>query len=332
MNADLPLEPADAAADTDAAPVAAAGVQRHLVSGSSLDEAAALYGQLHHAHRVELTPRHDEPFAYRLRAVGDERMLLRSSTLSAQRWGRIEPQGRYLLTWAQRGSAVFDAATALEHVLLPGVPAMYPTGRPFSFEAAPGTVLHTVDLDADYLRRLRGPVEDESAPLAFTRNLDDSSLARLQAGLAAATPDLLGPATSAARRRELTDTIGRLVLEAFLVTDLRAPEQYAGAVGRALEFIEAHCTEVVTLVDIASAARVSPRGLQHAFARSDLPTPMTVLRQTRLRRAREALLSSDPRRASIADVARSWQFSHLGRFASHYSAEFGELPSETRQR
>ena len=103
--------------------------------GSDLDEATSFYAALHNAHRVTLTPA-TRAFSYRLRTVGDADMTLRSSTLSADRWGLIEPEGRYLLTWAQQGTAVIDAGTDEEQLLHPGTAAMYPTGRAFTLEVA----------------------------------------------------------------------------------------------------------------------------------------------------------------------------------------------------
>jgi AraC-like DNA-binding protein len=46
---------------------------------------------------------------------------------------------------------------------------------------------------------------------------------------------------------------------------------------------------------------------------------------------RTDLRLADPVRTTVADAARAWGFSHLGRFSAAYAARFGEYPSETLQ-
>jgi AraC-like DNA-binding protein len=36
--------------------------------------------------------------------------------------------------------------------------------------------------------------------------------------------------------------------------------------------------------------------------------------------------------SAITDVANEWGFWHMGQFAADYQSQFGELPSETRNR
>lgn len=129
------------------------GDVRRDVAGQDIDEATAFYAALHNAHRVALTPV-GRAFSYRVRAVGHASMTLRSSGLTANRWGRIEPDGQYLLTWAQGGSAAIDADTEQEQILTPGIAAMYPTGRAFTLDAPAGVTLHAVDFDASSLEAL----------------------------------------------------------------------------------------------------------------------------------------------------------------------------------
>ncbi|WFR67994.1 hypothetical protein P9139_06465 [Curtobacterium flaccumfaciens] len=161
---------------------------RRDVAGRDIDEATAFYADLHNAHRVALTPV-GRAFSYRVRAVGDVSMTLRSSALTANRWGRIEPDGQYFLTWAQGGSAAIDAGTDQEQVLTPGVAAMYPTGRAFTLEAPAGVVLHAVDFDATFLEAL--DAERRRADprlLCFDTQARPDALDVLQRRLAAAAP------------------------------------------------------------------------------------------------------------------------------------------------
>ncbi|MEE4380239.1 MAG: helix-turn-helix transcriptional regulator [Candidatus Competibacteraceae bacterium] len=99
-------------------------------------------------------------------------------------------------------------------------------------------------------------------------------------------------------------------------------------VKRARDHIHAHAHESITLKDLASSAGCGYRALQMAFNDAFGLSPMTYLKTVRLTRAREALLTSDGS-TTVADVAKQWGFSDLGRFSQSYRLMFGELPSET---
>jgi transcriptional regulator GlxA family with amidase domain len=57
---------------------------------------------------------------------------------------------------------------------------------------------------------------------------------------------------------------------------------------------------------------------------------MEVLREIRLQRVRTALIDRGDR--TVAEVALSCGFTHLGRFAGLYRARFGVSPSAVRRR
>ncbi|MEY3298568.1 MAG: hypothetical protein RLZZ597_1828, partial [Cyanobacteriota bacterium] len=52
----------------------------------------------------------------------------------------------------------------------------------------------------------------------------------------------------------------------------------------------------------------------------------------RLHGIRRALLHSDPKPETVAQIAHQWGFFSLGHFARDYKTLFGELPSETLRR
>jgi AraC-like DNA-binding protein len=60
------------------------------------------------------------------------------------------------------------------------------------------------------------------------------------------------------------------------------------------------------------------------------PTRYLLLR--RLNMARSALRRADPATASVAEIARTYQFREPGRFAVTYRSIFGEMPSSTLRR
>ncbi|MEQ1934797.1 MAG: AraC family transcriptional regulator [Fimbriimonadaceae bacterium] len=97
---------------------------------------------------------------------------------------------------------------------------------------------------------------------------------------------------------------------------------------RAREEIEAHAAEPIRLTTLAERLGVSLRALELAFVKRYGCTPSQILRDSRLRLARNRLLAATPT-TTITEVAIGCGFSNPGAFAARYRAAFGELPSET---
>ncbi|MYY80096.1 MULTISPECIES: helix-turn-helix domain-containing protein [unclassified Streptomyces] len=94
----------------------------------------------------------------------------------------------------------------------------------------------------------------------------------------------------------------------------------------ALAFIEENLAERLSLDNIAQAAGCSPRTLSSLFRDRLELSPMSCVRNLRLDRIHEDLLTStDP----VGTIAYRWGVTHLGRFARQYRDRFAELPSET---
>ncbi|MCK6067414.1 MULTISPECIES: helix-turn-helix transcriptional regulator [Microbacterium] len=121
-------------------------------------------------------------------------------------------------------------------------------------------------------------------------------------------------------------------LSAFSTTFQEALERAAqtrpapATVRRAIAFIEAHAQEPITVDDIATAARISTRGLQYAFRRSREMPPTEYLRSVRLAGAHDDLAHGA---SGIATVARRWGFGSPSRFAAYYRRRYGHAPAET---
>ncbi len=112
---------------------------------------------------------------------------------------------------------------------------------------------------------------------------------------------------------------------------LPAPSTRAYIVGRAVEFMESHLADAVSIRDVCLATRVCPRTLSYAFSEVLGTSPKAYLIAARLDRAFRDL--ADARgAASVEGVAVRWGFAHMGRFAHYYRAAFGELPSDTFRR
>jgi AraC-like DNA-binding protein len=104
------------------------------------------------------------------------------------------------------------------------------------------------------------------------------------------------------------------------------------AVRGAVEIIEEEAHLPLTVSSIAARCHVSVRSPQDGFRRYLNASPMTYLREVRLRRAHESLLASDPSTTSVASVAYHWGFTNLGRFAATHTARYDEPPAATLRR
>ena len=135
-------------------------------------------------------------------------------------------------------------------------------------------------------------------------------------------------------------SLATAVLQTFPSTFLEAcsepgpPEQvHPAALRRAIAFIDAHLADPIGLTEIAAAARMSPRGVQAAFRRHLDTTPLRYLRTARIDAAHHDLLAADPAfGTTVASVATRWGFTHPGRFAAAYRAQYGRAPTETLHR
>src|SRR5215470_9856154 len=100
---------------------------------------------------------------------------------------------------------------------------------------------------------------------------------------------------------------------------------------RALECLQFEPERVWTVTGLAEACGVAPRTLQKHFRRFLRRTPVAVVRELRLDRARQHLLRPSAQ-TTVTDVAARCGFAHLGRFAAWYQQRYGESPSATLRR
>ena len=104
------------------------------------------------------------------------------------------------------------------------------------------------------------------------------------------------------------------------------------AVRAAVEIIEAEAERPLTVSEIAARSHVSARALQLGFRQHLGTTPMSYLRDVRLRRAHQELLESDPSVDMVSRIAYRWGFRNTGRFAAAHAARYGESPAVTLRR
>ncbi len=102
------------------------------------------------------------------------------------------------------------------------------------------------------------------------------------------------------------------------------------ALRRALAYINEHRLETLSIEALCRETSTSLSTLQRAFRDHFGLSPKQYLTTARLSGVRRALLDSREHR-SIGDVAASWGFWHLSKFAADYKRMYGELPSATRR-
>ena len=115
-----------------------------------------------------------------------------------------------------------------------------------------------------------------------------------------------------------------------LLSRASAEEREPQCIRVAEEYIAANAHRHISVADLAAVAGVSVRTLFAATRAHRGQSPLTFLRTQRLELARTRLLSGAS--TTVAEIARSCGFEHLGRFNLGYRKRFGETPARTLRR
>ncbi|MFN6017305.1 MAG: helix-turn-helix domain-containing protein [Verrucomicrobiota bacterium] len=99
-------------------------------------------------------------------------------------------------------------------------------------------------------------------------------------------------------------------------------------VGRAVEFIENHFAEPITIDDIAACSHVSRRHFFRLFEQAVGLAPMEYLKKVRLQKAAAMLLTT---KANVTEVAFACGFNDSNYFSSLYHKEYGMSPSRFKR-
>ncbi|MFJ7288076.1 helix-turn-helix domain-containing protein [Curtobacterium sp. NPDC098951] len=301
--------------------------------GCTLDDAVALYERVYSSRDIHIGEAVHDGFSFRFRAVGDHDVVVGTSDVAARRWGTIVPGHDYVLAWATAPGMTIDTGARDPVQLLPGIPVMYPVGRDFTFDGLPSGQ-HSVRFGGAFLESIaaarRG--DDEPRQLAFRRSLGVDALRLLRTRIGEAAPRLLDPSAPAAVRAHWNQSIADAVVAAFDATPRAAHAVGSSTIRFAKEWMVANARRPLTITEVSAAAGVSARGLQAAFQRHVGIRPMQFLRESRLHGVRADLLAADPGGTTVAEVALSWGFNHLGRFSGYYAEVSGESPSQTLRR
>ncbi len=269
---------------------------------------------------------------FRYVGAGDADVSMRGAEVEGTRAGRMAPRADHIVFWIGDGTATIeDDRTGTVTVVTPGHPVVLSASVPYGFRADTRkvTLLHLSDRVLRATLAARGRLV--RGPLLFDQQPDiRTALGPLRAILRARASHIADEHLDGAGRRALDAEVAAAVLDAFpLVEPPAGPPSSPAA--RAADWIRENAGVPVTLQDIAAAAGLSERGVQGAFRRTFGESPMERLRAERLDGARRDLEVEGPD-VLVSEVARRWQFAHLGRFAASYAERFGEAPSETLRR
>ena len=109
----------------------------------------------------------------------------------------------------------------------------------------------------------------------------------------------------------------------------RMTEKSWRIIKRSRDYIEAHLSDVIAIKTVCAYAAVSLSNLERTYRRELKMSPVEYIRARRLSAVNHELKRANSNGKKIGQVAMDHGFNHQGRFAGHYHAQFGELPSET---
>lgn len=304
-----------------------------------VDEEMAIFRHTFYEHRIK--PLRNGPLGFSLTtgAVG----ALSAGILSYGREVVAESVGqRYSIAVPLNGAFQFEFGRN-EAAADPSTGAIVTSGKPVAVRgcASVDDKIFLLGVDPvtleNHLRRLLG--REDIGPINFSPSLDLRSghgahwwqLTRTIA-LSLESPDGLGT------HPMVTAELSGAVLTSLL---LAADHAYRdaldawtrpvppSAVQRALDIIELHAHEPITIVEIAEKVGSTVRALQAGFRKYLQTTPSEQLKRVRMERAHAMLVAANPNTATVAEIAKMWGFFQLGRFAGEYRKHYGVLPRVT---
>jgi AraC-like DNA-binding protein len=151
--------------------------------------------------------------------------------------------------------------------------------------------------------------------------------------LAEAAPEVLASAEVA---RALEQTLIRVMVQCLTegqgIEVDGAYRRHAAVLRRLENFLEVNPDSTLHLTDLCAAAGVSDRTLRVLCQEHIGMSPTRYLWLRRMHLARRALRTADPTTTTVTEIATSYAFWELGRFAVAYRSLFGETPSATLRR
>lgn len=320
---------------TDRTPAAAAPVVRLAGAGSDAEQFRDQLERGFEGTRWDVLPTEGD-FGWRQTFVGDADLALSVLRVDGVLAGEAQERPDHVVSWLRSGRpADLDGPDVVRAGQ--GVPTLLALDRP--------TRMGYVDFDQRCVHLSKEAVRRAAAergvaaPGALARRsfeADPAGLERWWSTLSLITGVVSAPDASTVLRAEAVRVTAEAFLDLFPATGTDLPAELLlprnAHLRTAVEYVHANAHLPITSVDIAREATIGVRALQQAFLRHLGLTPTGYLRQVRIERVRDALLVADPHDTLVAEVARTWGFAHLGRFAASYLEHVGEYPRQTLAR
>lgn len=236
-----------------------------------------------------------------------------------------------------KGRSVFTQG-GTEVLLDPGHFALLKISDPFSISIASqhsgAEFLQYSAIVPGPMLRLRVPRIDKYCDKAIRVTAGAGAIMSSLFELVVREGDALSEAQARAFGEIMVDTIANCVREAPELSRLRVESRrhsYARVRDDAEYFIKSNLSNsTLGPALVAEHCKVSTRYLNEVFASASM-TVVSFIRETRLDRCREALLSPELSDRSVFEIALRWGFNDPAHFSRAYKARFGKAPREDRR-
>lgn len=314
-----------------------APVRRTVVATRDAAEGAAILGRIYATSRFRL----DARARFDLQVAGAAVAGLGSHLAHYGVEGRVDaqPVAGFVTVCTHQGWGVFGRPGQAERAFGPGgiwrsdttapLRAAFGTGSTFSALTVPLTAIDDAASAStpSTVRFLDNVAVSEGAEQYWRGLMGLAHRALLETD---------SPMRSPVARAHLIHLLASAALVTFPNTVMTAAYVAGpGAVGpatvrRAAAYLEEHSSQAVTMAEVAAAAGIGVRALQHGFARHHGTTPMTYLRLLRLEHAHRELVAADPATgATVQAIAERCGLPHAGRFGAAYRTAYGTSPAVT---
>lgn len=145
-------------------------------------------------------------------------------------------------------------------------------------------------------------------------------------------PEHAGTDAHAEAEAGIADLVVSLLLEAEAVEGVPSEASPSLRIVRVAEaFLRESVADDISIEQLCNRLNVGERSLQLAFEKVRGYSPRTYLKELRLEKARQSLISATADNA-VTEAAMDAGFSHLGRFSDFYRRRYGESPSASLRR
>jgi AraC-like DNA-binding protein len=118
----------------------------------------------------------------------------------------------------------------------------------------------------------------------------------------------------------------------FVVMEEHRDKLSKSTIQKVRTILHENLTSNLLMDDLANDLNTNMRNIQRLFKNNMGLSPKSYLQYLRLHEARKELLATGKETATIQNLARKYNFFHMGYFTSEYKKLFGETPSQTSNR